>query len=126
MPPTETVQTIVTQVATFYTHSTPLECGRANTPFSIDISPLWGVEKDEKTFPKCAKSVSSNLGYSIKLKNPIIHCSGNSNEGTIVPNRIGQAAPQINKTSFSKPSLFRSSANNSSVISLSERSGVYW
>ena len=27
-------------------HSTPLECDRVNTPFSIDISPLWGVERD--------------------------------------------------------------------------------
>ena len=30
------------------------------------------------------------------------------------------------KTSFSKPSLFRSSASISSAISTSERSGVYW
>ena len=38
---------IITQVAT-HTHSTPLECKGLNTPFSIDISPLWGEEPAEK------------------------------------------------------------------------------
>ena len=36
----------ITQVATHDRHSTPLECTRVNTPFSIDIPPLWGVERD--------------------------------------------------------------------------------
>ena len=31
-----------------YTHSTPLECKELNTPFSIDMSPLWGEERAEK------------------------------------------------------------------------------
>ena len=36
--------TTVTQVAAYFTHSTPLECQRLNTRFSIDISPFWGGE----------------------------------------------------------------------------------
>ncbi|MDE0686488.1 MAG: hypothetical protein OXI63_26475 [Candidatus Poribacteria bacterium] len=38
----------LTQVATYYRHSTPLECYRVNTPFSIDISHLRGGQRDEK------------------------------------------------------------------------------
>ena len=40
----------LTQVATYYRHSTPLECDRVNTPFAIDISPLRGGERDENAF----------------------------------------------------------------------------
>ena len=33
--------------------------------FSIDISPLWGLDR-LKTFMECVKSISSNLGYNNK------------------------------------------------------------
>ena len=52
-----------------YGHSTPLECGALKQRFSIDILPLRGREKAEKTFLKCAKPVSSNLGYGPALMN---------------------------------------------------------
>ncbi len=40
----------------------PRECDRVNVPFSIDIPPFWGVER-QKTFLASTKSVRGNLGY---------------------------------------------------------------
>ena len=42
----EIVQTLVyiRKLPPIYRHSTPLECCCLNTPFSIDISPLWGEQ----------------------------------------------------------------------------------
>ena len=61
--------TIITQVATFYTHSTPLECNSLKYAPSIDIPPLWGEERDEKSFLEYEKPVSSNLGYYSRFRN---------------------------------------------------------
>ena len=60
--------TINTQVATFYTHSTPLECRSLNMPFSIDISPLWGRESGPKTSVNRPKFISGKLGYKRELE----------------------------------------------------------
>ena len=46
-------------------------------------------------------------------------------DGGLTPKNLIIYASYNPNTSFSKPSLFRSSANNSSVISFSERNGVY-
>ena len=45
-------------VSPFRTHSTPLECGRVDTPFSIDIALRWSVvfSQGSKDCAKLAKN----------------------------------------------------------------------
>ena len=41
---TLSVRVMFNRTHVIYRHSTPLECGCLNIPFSIDIPPLWGEE----------------------------------------------------------------------------------